>query len=145
MHHTLWTTAEEHDAALKTVLQPLKDAGLTLNEQKCDMGQASWKFLGHLLTAKGLEPHTEHLPAGTQAPAPTDAGASVPSLACSPGMEHSCLTTPQWYNHLVPACVFEWTEEAQKCFLTVEELLHNSPALALFDPALPSAISISSD
>lgn len=36
-------TAQEHDAALKTVLQRLKDAGLHLNEKKCHFLQTSNK------------------------------------------------------------------------------------------------------
>lgn len=66
-------TAQEHDTALETVQQRLKSAGLQLNEKKCHFRQASLKFLGHLVTANGIKPDTQHLQAITQAPAPTDA------------------------------------------------------------------------
>lgn len=132
-------TAQEHDTALETVQQRLKLAGLHLNEKKCHFHQASLKFLGHLVT------DTEHLQAITQAPAPTDAV----SLRSFLGMI-------SWYGKFIPnyatvveplcACLhqeatFEWTEEAQKCFLSVKQLLLDSPALALFNPDLPTIVS----
>ncbi|XP_023806938.1 uncharacterized protein K02A2.6-like [Oryzias latipes] len=138
-------TAHEHDAALETVRQKLKTAGLQLNDKKCHFRQTSLKFLGHLVTAEGIKPDTEHLQAITQAPAPSDAV----SLRSFLGML-------SWYGKFIPnyatvveplrACLrqgtqFVWTEEAQRCFLTVKRLLLESPALALFNPELPTIIS----
>ena len=92
------------------------------------------------MTAKGIEPDTEHLQAINQAPAPKD-----------PTSLRSFLGMLSWYQKFIPdyatvveplrACLreepFTWTDEAQSCFLTVKELLLNSPALALFNPDLP--------
>lgn len=41
--------------------------------QKCHFRQSSLKFLGHLVTANGIKPDTEHLQAIIQAPPPKDA------------------------------------------------------------------------
>lgn len=61
-----------------------------------------------------------------------------------------------WYGKFIPnyatvveplrACLrqdgtYKWTEEAQKSFLTLKELLVNSPSLALFNPELQTIIS----
>uniref|UniRef100_A0A9J7XM44 Reverse transcriptase domain-containing protein n=1 Tax=Cyprinus carpio carpio TaxID=630221 RepID=A0A9J7XM44_CYPCA len=138
-------TAAEHDIALNTVLSRLKEAGLRLNEQKCQIRQKSLRFLGHSVTAQGVQPDTEHLQAIVQAPAPKDAS----SLRSFLGML-------SWYNKFIPnyatvveplrACLrqegpFQWSEETENCFVTLKKLLVASPALALYDPNLPSIIS----
>lgn len=37
------------------VISRLRNSGMTLNENKCEYGQERIKFLGHILSAKGLE------------------------------------------------------------------------------------------
>ena len=63
-----------HDTALQKVLQRLTNAGLHLNDKKCQFRQSSLRFLGHLVSAQGIEPDTEHVKAIAQAPPPHDAG-----------------------------------------------------------------------
>lgn len=46
-------TLQEHDQVLKNVQQRLKDAGLLLNESKCQFKKQSLKFLGLIVTAQG--------------------------------------------------------------------------------------------
>jgi len=46
---------EEHDRRLHQVLQKAKEEGLTLNE-KCEFGRDSMIFVGHTVTAAGIEP-----------------------------------------------------------------------------------------
>ena len=36
---------------------------------------------------------------------------------------------------------FKWTDEADKCFKELKHLLVDNPALAMYDPALPSIVS----
>jgi Reverse transcriptase (RNA-dependent DNA polymerase) len=47
---------EEHCRHLRHVLQLLADIGLLLNVQKCVLGASSMEFLGHRLTAGGVQP-----------------------------------------------------------------------------------------
>ena len=139
------STQLQHDAALQEVLQRLKKAGLRINEKKCQYRQPSLRFLGHIVTAQGIEPDTDHVKAITQAPPPKDA-ATLRSL----------LGMLSWYNKFLPnyatvveplrACLrsdteYKWTAEADKCFGEVKQLLLDSSALALYDPALPSIVS----
>lgn len=68
----------------------------------------------------------------------------------------SFLGMMSWYGKFIPnyatvveplrACLrkdatFEWSAEAQECFLRVKQLLIDSPALALFNPDYPIIIS----
>ncbi|KAJ8356711.1 hypothetical protein SKAU_G00195050 [Synaphobranchus kaupii] len=138
-------TADEHDRRLKAVLRSLKDAGLQLNEDKCNFNQTSLRFLGHSVSAQGILPDKDHIEAVLNAPAPADAAAL-----------RSFLGLVSWYSKFLPnyatvvepmrACIrqdtdYIWTDEAETSFTKVKELLVGSPALALFDPALPTVIS----
>ncbi|KAI4894806.1 hypothetical protein NFI96_001731 [Prochilodus magdalenae] len=66
-------TSDEHECYLQAVLKCLKDAGLQLNVSKCCFHQTKLRFLGHTLTAQGIQPDEEHLAAILHAPAPADA------------------------------------------------------------------------
>lgn len=138
-------TLQEHDQALQNVLQRLKDAGLVLNESKCQFRKQSLKFLGHMVTSQGIQLDQEHLSAIIDAPAPSDAV-----------QLRSLLGLLSWYNKFIPnsasvlmplrACLrdesgFRWSDEAQQSLADVKKLLVHSPALALFDPGLPVVIS----
>ncbi|KAK9753862.1 Reverse transcriptase (RNA-dependent DNA polymerase) [Popillia japonica] len=47
---------EEHDVALESVLERLKQSGLTLNERKCAFKKTSIHFLGFIFSDKGIAP-----------------------------------------------------------------------------------------
>ena len=49
-------TAEEHRQHLHEVFARLRDAGLTVNADKCIFGQSSVEFLGHQVSAEGIRP-----------------------------------------------------------------------------------------
>ena len=139
------TTAEDHDKNLKSVLQRIDKAGLKLNFEKCCMRQPKLSFLGHTVSAKGLQPDASHVAAVSQAPPPTD----TVSL-------RSFLGLTSWYAKFIPnyaavveplrallrgSVSFVWTEAAQQSFGRVKELIVHSPALALFNPELPTIVT----
>ena len=103
------------------------------------------RFLGHTVTPQGIQPTDDHLSAILNAPPPPDAQTL-----------RSFLGLLSWYNKFIPnfatvveplrACIrqdadFKWTEEAQCSFEAAKSLLVDSPALALFDPDLPTIVS----
>uniref|UniRef100_A0A8B9KNM6 Reverse transcriptase/retrotransposon-derived protein RNase H-like domain-containing protein n=1 Tax=Astyanax mexicanus TaxID=7994 RepID=A0A8B9KNM6_ASTMX len=103
----------------------------------------SLKFSGHLVTADGIKPDTEHLQAITQAPPPKDA-----TTLCS------FLGMLSWYGKFIPnyatvveplrACLrqnamFEWNAEAQECFLRVKQLLIDGPVLVFVQECVSHA------
>jgi len=63
--------AQSHDKTLKLVLSRLKEAGLTLKEDKCEIGQAQVKFLGHIIDAKGVSSDPKKFASIRDFPAPT--------------------------------------------------------------------------
>ena len=56
---------------LKTVLTRLKEAGLTLKLSKCQWAKSEVKFLGHLITDKGIKPDHSKTEAVQNFPVPT--------------------------------------------------------------------------
>lgn len=49
-------TNEEHDRRLKKVLSTLKERGVTLNDDKCNLNCKQIEFLGHVISASGISP-----------------------------------------------------------------------------------------
>lgn len=45
---------KEHDTQLQKVLNRVLDAGMTLNEKKCQFGMKRVQFLGHLIDKDGI-------------------------------------------------------------------------------------------
>ena len=50
---------EEHDTRLVAVLQQLRKAGATLNQEKCVFYMTSVKFLGHVIDQDGIHADPE--------------------------------------------------------------------------------------
>ena len=63
---------EEHDKRLRTALQHLESAGVTLNPKKCEFSKGSLKFLGHIINKKGISADPEKVHAITELPPPTN-------------------------------------------------------------------------
>ena len=60
-------TRDEHDARLTAALRCLEDAGMTLNRKKCVFGADQINFVGHRLSAKGIDPGADKVKAITEA------------------------------------------------------------------------------
>ena len=60
----------EHLQHLETVFKRLQDVGLKLKESKCDFFRSQIHYLGHMLSADGIQPLPEKLDSITNMPAP---------------------------------------------------------------------------
>lgn len=49
-------TEEEHDARVREVLKRMSEAGMTLNDSKCQFSRDSIHFLGHVISGSGIKP-----------------------------------------------------------------------------------------
>jgi transposase InsO family protein len=63
---------ESHDKTLNLVLKRLTEAGLTLNDQKCEIGRTTVKFLGHIIDSQGISPDPSKISAISNFPPPTN-------------------------------------------------------------------------
>lgn len=61
---------DEHLMHLKQIFQRFSEYGVTLNVNKCVLGQSSVNFLGHLVTAKGITPLPDKVTAIVNFPQP---------------------------------------------------------------------------
>ena len=65
-------TVGQHLEDLRVVLERLRAAGLTLKPKKCHMFAGSVKFLGQVISAKGIAPDPDKVKAIASMPAPID-------------------------------------------------------------------------
>ena len=64
-------TPEEHIHRLRTVFEKLKAAGLKLKPSKCDFFKKEIKYLGHVVSEKGVSTDPDKIKAVTEWPQPT--------------------------------------------------------------------------
>ena len=84
-------TWEEYRRILEKVLRQIKEAGLKIKRSKCQFGKESVEFLGHIASAKGIQPN----------PAKVHAVQSFqPHLPC---LTYECLL--EWPHITVDMCV----------------------------------------
>ncbi|CAI5657039.1 unnamed protein product [Oreochromis niloticus] len=138
---------EEHGERLQAVLHRLNDVGLQINFNNSSFRQTSIPFLGHVISKDGLSPTPDHLTAIAKAPAPKDMAAL-----------RSFLGLTSWFSKFLPNYVMvveplrellrtsqtaelQWTDAVNESFNKLKEMLLKSPALAIFNPNLPTFIS----
>lgn len=69
----IWApTRKEHDERLRAVLSAARDAGLTLNVVKCEIGVTKIAFLGDVISDEGIQPSPADVSSVLNMPAPTD-------------------------------------------------------------------------
>ena len=138
-------TPEEHDANLAKVKAALVAANVTLNDDKCHFRQAMVKFLGHVVSADGLQPSPDKVSAVRELNNPKDAvelrrmmglftylGRFIPNLSEVSAPLRSLLhDDAEWL----------WTDKQQEAFDALKALISSAPCLAFFDPALPIIVS----
>ncbi|UYV65691.1 hypothetical protein LAZ67_3005154 [Cordylochernes scorpioides] len=120
----IWgATQEEHDERLRCVLRKLQDSGLTLNKEKCIFSVKEIKFLGQLITERGVLPDPNKVQAIREFPSPS----SISEVRRFLGM----------VNFTVKRNDRRWDSAQEEAFEKVKKLLSTSPTLTLFDPNLP--------
>ncbi|KAM7281232.1 reverse transcriptase domain-containing protein, partial [Ixodes scapularis] len=63
---------DEHLRRLRSVLQAINTAGLTLKPSKCRFAYGELKFLGHVVSAQGVSPDPAKTAAVAEFPIPSD-------------------------------------------------------------------------
>ncbi|GBG78497.1 hypothetical protein CBR_g26526 [Chara braunii] len=125
---------EEHVKHLQEVLQVLKDAQLHLNLEKSEFGRDSVMYLGHRLSASGLEPEATKVEVIRNWPQP----ANVRELRSFLGLASyklSVIAHP--LSRLTSKNVaYAWCEKCETAFQTLKEALVSHPVLRIADPNL---------
>ena len=138
-------TQEEHDRRLTVVLQRLQDAGVTLNESKCEFSVNRVKFLGQIVDHTGVRPDPEKVRAIVNLRRPTCVGdvRRFLGMANQLGKFSLQLTdkTKPLRDLLSNKSQWCWDEPQEKAFQEVKKEIAKTPTLALFDPSRETIVS----
>ncbi len=132
-------TDDAHLETLDKVLKRLDEAGVRLKQSKCEFMLPSVEYLGHRISASGLQPTDSKVKALKEAPVPTNTtqlksflgllnyyGKFVPNL--------STVLAPL-HRLLEKRAAWTWNTEQQQSFDRVKALLTSDTVLAHYDPA----------
>ena len=142
------TTEEEHDQRLRSVLDRIASAGVTLNLLKCLFKQKEIKFLGLIINEEGVSPDPEKIRAIVDMPPPEN----IHGLRQFMGMINqlgkfssrlSDLTKPL-RELLSSKNEWCWANEQQEAFELAKKELSKPTILALYNPQFDTKISADS-
>lgn len=155
-------TLEQHETRLLHVLSRLQEYGLKLSLEKCKFFQTSVRYLGHIVSQRGVETDPEKVAALTTWPSPTNlkelrsflgfAGyyrrfikdfskiakpltnltAGYPPLRKKSSFK---LNSDQYFQPKAPFGE-RWTERCQRAFEAIIHKLTTAPVLGFADPKL---------
>ena len=128
---------EEHDVRVQKVLTRLMEAGVTLNQAKCEFGLSEVKFVGHVVSGDGIRPDPEKTKAVAEFPVPTSRrdlrrffgivnylGKFTPLLATkSAGLRKLLAKDADWV----------WSQELDDEFAELKRLLSSALSIVVFD------------
>ena len=86
---------EEHEERLETLIKRLVEAGVTLNLDKCKFSTDKIKFLGHVISSRGIEVDPDKLHA-VAAPPPQNVQEEIKFLAMVLKRRGTPLQGNQW-------------------------------------------------
>lgn len=136
---------QEHDQALKTVLQKLKSIGMTLNKEKSVFSVSTVRFLGHICSAEGIALDPERVAAIVQMERPTNRTELQSFLGMVTFMnrglpDRATILTPL-YELLKNDAAFHWDQTQEDAFGKIKESIAQAPTLAIYDPARVTKIT----
>lgn len=140
------STIEEHNRKLESVLKKLVSAGITLNKEKSVFCTNQLKFLGHIISNKGITADPEKIKAITSMNAPknTKELQRFLGLITYLGKFVSNLSeqTTILRNLLKSKTAWVWTNNEQRSFEKLKELLSSTPVLRHFNPDKSTVLSV---
>ena len=129
---------KEHLEHLEEIFIRLKAAGLKLKLEKCCFFKKHKQYLGHLISADGIQPLPEKLESIAKMPAPKNSKEVKQFLGL---VGYYRKFVPRFADisrvltHLTKKDVeFKWTPECENCFLILKEFLQQAPILRYLDP-----------
>ena len=139
-------TFAQHLLDLDAVLKCLQQAGLKLALNKCEWGSQRISFLGHVITAEGVEPDPEKLQAIEQWPVPSN----LKDLqTCLGAWGYYRRFVQNWSKRAFPlTCLmrkeqpWQWGPEQQASFLDLKHSLLTHPVLRRPDFSRPFIVQV---
>ncbi|XP_044592420.1 uncharacterized protein K02A2.6-like isoform X2 [Cotesia glomerata] len=139
------TTAQEHDNRLKAVLNKLKECGLTLRKEKCEIGKKQVEFLGFVVGKNGISISDKKTIAISSITVPSNQS----ELRAFLGMvnyyskfirNYSSIVEPL-YKLLRKDHAWSWSSTQQVAFDEVKACLCSQQVLMHYNPELPIKVT----
>jgi hypothetical protein len=128
-------TFEDHIQALRKIFDRLHQANLSLKPSKCEFGKDKIQFLGHIVSASGIEPVEDKIKIIKNAQSPTTVK-GVPQFLGLAGYyrkhikDYSKITAPLTDLTKGEGKSIVWTPQCQAAFDTLKHALTHAPVLA---------------
>lgn len=142
----VWGSDEEdHDINLRTVMERLRKANVTLNPEKCQFRKPAIKFFGHVISQGKIEADPGKLKAIMDLQPPSNKK-ELQSLLGT--LNFLARHIPNRSQNLEPLHAllrknvsFYWGTEQEKAFRELKETLSAAPVLAIYDKNKPLVVS----
>ena len=122
-----------HATDLQQAFDLLREYGMKLNPLKCAFGVSTGKFLGFMVTQRGIEANPAQLTAILQSPTPRSKKEiqRLTGRLAALGRFISCFTDrlKPFFTTLRGANRVEWDEECDQAFIAIKQYLIESPIL----------------
>ncbi|KAH0813135.1 hypothetical protein GEV33_009656 [Tenebrio molitor] len=130
-------TREDHDEKLKEVLKCIHDAGITLNRGKCEIGVKEVKYLGYVVSEKGLTIDPSRVESIVNMPSPTNKKEVLQILGLINFVDKFILQKSHLLEPLTALLrkdvEFVWEIAQQKALDEAKHILTKAPNLSFFD------------
>ncbi|GBN09928.1 Retrovirus-related Pol polyprotein from transposon opus [Araneus ventricosus] len=143
---------ESHKSDLDLVFSKLSDHGIVVNPQKCVFGQSELKFLGFLVSSKGISPLPEKVQFLKEFPLPKTVQELRRFLATlnfyhrflkDAAKEQACLHGLVKNKVKKDNTPIAWTEDTRSAFESCKRLIAHATALSF--PAADARLSLMTD
>lgn len=141
-------TIEEHNIRLRKVLETAKRNGIKLNKEKCKFALKEIKYMGHIITDKGVRPDNSKIEAILKMPSPKSKldvqrilgvlnyiNKFIPNFSTDTSVIRELLKKDS---------EFRWEPEHETALNKIKDKLTQAPVLQFYDVNLPVVISVDS-
>lgn len=131
------TSKEELQKTTEKVINRIETAGITLNKEKCEFAVPKIKFLGHMLSSKGVEIDTEKVEAIRKLRVPENKTELQRLLGmvtyCAKFIPNLSSITQPMRQLLEKDIEFVWTPQQTKAFQEIKRTLSSAPVLRYYN------------
>ncbi|XP_062538267.1 uncharacterized protein K02A2.6-like [Armigeres subalbatus] len=131
-------TLEEHNRILNMLFRRLFEYGFHLRAEKCRLYQDQIKYLGHIISARGIQPDPAKIAAILKMPAPTDV-TTLRSFLGAVNFYGKFVREMHQLRHpldnlLKKDTKFEWNLECENAFSNIKRVLQSELLLTHYNP-----------